>query len=470
MEHKYLVAIEIGSSKIKGAVGAIDETGILNVCAIEERNLVDCVRHGNIQNVEEVKACVAEIISALESRANIAPRKVTGVYVALGGRSMMSCKRDIEMTFDDETEITAEVIDRLLDESKLEVLEDKEIVDVVPMGFSVDNMAHQIPIGTYGHSLKASLNIIACRPQIVKNINRVIEERLQLDINGYKVRQVALSQLVLSAEEKKLGCVLVDFGAETTTVSIHKNDALQCLVTIPMGSRNITRDLTSLGITEESAERLKCQQANANSQETIGQGGKSTILENVDDAVFNNYVQYRAGEIAFNIASQIKQAGFKPADLTGGIVIVGQGAKLHGFNAVLEFHTSLKVRNGMISTMVHISDGRVLPGDALDVIAILLAASKGKGALDCLEGIVQERQVQPIAIEDSNDDEGDDSRIKSGFIDDDIIEDDDIEETPKKPVKQPKQPKQPSRAAQILGKIKVYVGEYLKEDSDGYDD
>ncbi len=467
MDHKYLVAIEIGSSKIKGAVGAIDESGILNVCAIEERNLVDCVRHGNIQNVEEVKACVAEIIYALESRANVSPRKVKGVYVALGGRSMMSYKRDIEMTFDEETEITAEVIDKLLDESKLEVLEDKEIVDVVPMGFSVDNMAHQIPIGTYGHSLKASLNIIACRPQIVKNINRVIEERLQLDINGYKVRQVALSQLVLSSEEKKLGCVLVDFGAETTTVSIHKNDALQCLVTIPMGSRNITRDLTSLGITEESAERLKSQSANANSQETIGQGGKSTILENVDDAVFNNYVQYRAGEIAFNIASQIKQAGFKPTDLTGGIVIVGQGAKLHGFNAVLEFHSSLKVRNGMISAMVHISDGRVLPGDALDVIAILLAASKSNGAIDCLEGAVQERQPQPVVVDDGNDDDADDSRLKDGFVDD-IIEDDDIEEAPKKQVKQPKQPKQPSKAAQLLGKIKVYVGEYLKED--GYDD
>lgn len=465
MEHKYLVAIEIGSSKIKGAVGAIDESGILNVCAIEERNLVDCVRHGNIQNVEEVKACVAEIISALESRANIAPRKVKGVYVALGGRSMMSYKRDIEMTFDEETEITAEVIDRLLDESKLEVLEDKEIVDVVPMGFTVDNMVHQIPIGTYGHSLKASLNIIACRPQIVKNINRVVEERLQLDINGYKVRQVALSQLVLNAEEKKLGCVLVDFGAETTTVSIHKNDALQCLVTIPMGSRNITRDLTSLGITEESAERLKCQSANANSQETIGQGGKSSILENVDDAVFNNYVQYRAGEIAFNIASQIKQAGFKPTDLTGGIVIVGQGAKLHGFNAVLEFHSSLKVRNGMISAMVHISDGRVLPGDALDVIAILLAASKEKGVLDCLEGDVQETQPQSIVVDDIYDDEGDDSRLKSGFVDD-IIEDDDIEEAPKNSGKQPKQPKQPSKVAGVLIKLRERLGELLTEEYD----
>ena len=121
----------------------------------------------------------------------------------------------------------------------------------------------------------------------------------------------------------------------------------------------------------------------------------------------------------------------------------------------------------MISAMVHISDGRVLPGDALDVIAILLAASKSNGAIDCLEGAVQERQPQPVVVDDGNDDDADDSRLKDGFVDD-IIEDDDIEEAPKKQVKQPKQPKQPSKAAQLLGKIKVYVGEYLKED--GYDD
>ncbi len=461
MEHKYLVAIEIGSSKIKGAVGAIDESGTLKVCAIEERNLVDCVRYGCIQNVEEVKACVADIISAIESRANIAPCKVKGVYVALGGRSMMSYKRDIEKNFDDEVEITSEIINQLLDDSRLDEPEDKTIVSIEPMGFTVDNMTHQTPIGTYGHNLKASLNIIACRPQIEKNINRVIEERLQLDTNGFIVRQVALSQLVLTAEEKKLGCVLVDFGAETTTVSIHKNNALQYLVTIPMGSRNITRDIASLGITEESAEQLKRKYANANPQETVGQGGRSSYIENVDDVVFNNYVQHRAGEIAFNVASQIKQAGFKASDLTGGIVVVGQGAKLQGFNSVLEFHCSLKARNGLISTMVHITDGSIQPGDALDVIAILLAASKDSKAISCLEGINYQQPEPVITIEEKNDTQDNINRITSDFDDDILNEENEKSEEIKKPSKM-------GKAKSILERVKNTLTDYLKED--GYEE
>ncbi|MBE6317487.1 MAG: hypothetical protein E7081_00725 [Bacteroidales bacterium] len=380
----YIVAIEIGSSGITGAVGYIDTNETLKVVALEQQKLVDCVRYGCIQNVEEVKSAVASVISALESRANISPRKVNGVYIALGGRSMMSYKRDVETHFDEESEITGDIISKLINDARNDSTLDKEIVEIVPMGFAVDNMAHSNPIGTFGHLLKASLNIITCRPQIIKNINRVIEERLQLDINGYIVRQMALSRLVLNSEETQLGCMLVDLGAETTTVSIHKNGVLQHLITIPMGSRNITRDLTALSITEETAEKIK-QQANANPQETTGMGGKSTMIDNIDDAEINNYVQYRAGEIAINIVAQIEQAGLKPTDLPSGIIIVGCGAKLNGFNTLLEFQSSLKVRKGMIDNTIHISDNRIQPNDVLDVIAVLYSVAKSSSKISCME-------------------------------------------------------------------------------------
>lgn len=409
MEQKYIVAIEIGSSRVKGAVGTIESSGTLVVNAIEELPLIDCVRYGCIQNVEEVRACVAEIITSLEARANISPRKVKGVYVSLGGRSMMSYRRDIEQNFDDETEITNDVITNLIDGARVESFTDKEIVEIMPMGFTVDNMVHLNPIGTFGHNLKASLNVIACRPQIIKNIDRVIVEKLQLGINGYIVRQTALAQLVLTKEETQLGCVLVDFGAETTTMSIHKSGVMQHMVTIPMGSRNITRDLTSLSITEETAENIKKEKANANIQETSGNGGKSTIIEGVEDVEINNYVQYRASEIVANIIGQIEQAGFKIADLSCGIIIVGGGSKLKGFNALLNTQSSLKVRSGMVSGMVHIAENSVASNDALDVIAVLFAASKGNGEdlVNCLEGdalieIGNEEDVEVINTKNEN--------------------------------------------------------------------
>lgn len=458
MDHKYIVAIEIGSSCIKGAVGTMESSGTLVVNAIEVLPLIDCVRYGCIRNVEEVRAGVAEIISLLEARANISPRKVKGVYVSLGGRSMMSYHREIEKTFLDETEITNDVIAQLIDEARVETFADKEIVEIIPMGFTVDNMVHQNPIGTFGHNLKTTLNVIACRPQIIKNIDRVIVEKLQLDINGYIVRQVALSQLVLTKEETQLGCVLVDFGAETTTISIHKSGVMQHMVTIPVGSRNITRDLMSLSIIEETAENIKKEKVNANIQETAGTGGKSTIIDGIDDLEVNNYVQYRAGEIVANIIGQIDQAGFKAADLSCGIIIVGGGSKLKGFNTLLSSQSSMKVRSGMVSGAVHISESRIPSGEALDVIAILLATIKGWGdeIINCLDG---ENLQENSQNDDSSQEDFNTSRITSGFGEEDLVEDDSEETKPK--------PKS-NITKLIIGKVADRLAQLLKED--GYDE
>jgi len=89
MEPKYIVAIEIGSSKIKGAIGLVGKDAPLEIIAVEEHDFIDGVRYGCIQNVEDVKQCVSSVISALEANVKVAPQKIKGVYVSLGGRSTM---------------------------------------------------------------------------------------------------------------------------------------------------------------------------------------------------------------------------------------------------------------------------------------------------------------------------------------------------------------------------------------------
>ena len=100
-------------------------------------------------------------------------------------------------------------------------------------------------------------NLIVGKNQIKLNLKRIIEERLELKIKDYMPTALCVAEQVLTQEERQLGCVLVDFGAETITISIYKNEALTYLFTIPLGSRNITRDITSLNMVEESAENLK---------------------------------------------------------------------------------------------------------------------------------------------------------------------------------------------------------------------
>ncbi len=370
MKQKYIVAIEIGSSKIKGAVGAIDENGTLSVLAVEEEKQIDSVRYGCVQNVNMVRSSILPIVRKLENQ--ISPLKINGIYVSLGGRSMTSCSREVKRELPDAIEINERIVEQINEDAKKTILSDKDVVEILPREYVVDNMTSLNLVGTYGKNISASLNLIVCRPQLRQNIQRIVSEQPQLKINGYVVRAIAEADLVLSEEEKRLGCMFVDFGAETTTVAIYKAGSLHFLSTIPIGSRNITRDITTLNYLEERADEIKKVVGCA----LVEAGSRKISSDGIDSTEINNYVQARAGEIVANIVAQLDYAECKATDLPSGIVIVGGGAKLNGFNSLLENQSKLKVRCGVPSNLIRIAKGHIQPSEAVDVIAILASVAK----------------------------------------------------------------------------------------------
>lgn len=380
MEEKSIIAIEIGSSKVRGAIGTINSAGVLTVLAVEEEPMLEWVRYGAVSNVEEVAALLGRIIRKIENR--MSPRKIAAVYVAMGGRSFASLSRDVELRFDDDMEITDEVIARLLSDAACSPYADRELLEVVPREFVVDKTPVSRPKGTVGRSIRMSANLVACRPQMKRNIDRLFNEKLRIQIAGYPVRQLALADVVLNSDEKRLGCMLVDFGAETTAVSIYKNGHLQYMATLPMGSRNITRDIMHLNCLEEKAEDLKCTVGNAAG--TSAAAGAMPV-EATDYSEVNNYVSHRAGEIIANIRKQLEYAGYVSSDLHGGIIIVGGGARLAGFNDCLSKRLAMHLRVGSVSRAdIRIPDSRISLTDACDVISVLYKAATSPDAVECL--------------------------------------------------------------------------------------
>ena len=140
MEPTYIAAIEIGSSHIRAAVGRVDETGTLSVLGVEEECAIDAVRYGAVQNVEEVSNRISKLKLKLENHQTIHPRKIKAVYVALGGRSTMGASATVERAYNEETEITADVLRQLNDEARAQAFSDRTVVQVLPRQFIVDNM------------------------------------------------------------------------------------------------------------------------------------------------------------------------------------------------------------------------------------------------------------------------------------------------------------------------------------------
>lgn len=471
MEQKYIVAFEIGSSSIKGAVGTTTgDSGHVNILAIAEEPLHDKVRFGIVENPGDVAACVSVIARRLQQASGVSPRTIREAYVGISGRSVASLPRTVNREFHAEMEVTERVINDLLDEAIEAPIGDKIVVDVKPVSFSVDGSAKTAPVGIFGHSVAAKVNLITCKPKMKNNIDRVFHDRCGINIAGYIVTPLAIAEQVLTTEERRLGVMLADFGAETTTVVIYSNGVPQYLSTIPIGSRNITLDLTSLNCLEERAEEIKKVVGDAMPQA----GAHSMMTDDLDNTSINNIVAARADEIVSNIIEHITYAGFKVSQLSEGIVVCGGGARLRNLVDLLGKRAKMKTRMATPGSAVTLSTHDISPTHSLDVISLVAAAaSRPAAVVECTEmpqGIFASpadppaydpySHATPSAPEQHTGvDENDISRIGSyDHADDDVLADDFVDEprrskpakAPKppktpKPAKEPKAPKDPSR-------------------------
>jgi cell division protein FtsA len=379
MEPRSIVAIEISSSKIKGGVATVDASGVLTVLAVEEIKALNNVRYGRIQNVQEVSSGVNEIIRKLENNPAVAPNKIVGVVVPVGGRSLGSIPATGTLNFPGDMEILADTVNRLKQEAMKDVITPKAIEAVLPRTFYVNNVAVAKPVGNYGQKFRGDFVLIAIAPETRRNLERVKFESITGDRIFHRLRATAIADLVLTDTERQLGCALIDFGAETVTVSVYKDGALCYLSTLPVGSRTITRDLMNgLSLTEERAEEFKTSIGNAALPESGSAASDATAVE------VNNFVQARAGEIAANIVHQILQSGYKANELAAGIVLTGGGARLRNFDNVLGAQSKMSVRAASIPPVVEFHSSFDRTGDNIDIVALLWAGARSPKVVDCL--------------------------------------------------------------------------------------
>lgn len=403
---RYVAAIEISSSKIIGVVGRVQDDGKVDIVAVEQEKCVESVRHGIIQNLEETSSRLSRILDKLERKPAIAPKKIQSVFVGLSARSLHSIPTSVRLQLPDDTEITDEILQRLRQEALNVAIDSSlEIVDVVARKYRIGKIETSSPKGTAGNNIQADYDIIVCRPEVKRKLQRVIQDKLGLDIAGFVVTPLATGLLILSTEEKRLGCMLVDIGAETIAVTIYRNGALNYFATLPLGGRNITRDITTLSsVLEERAEEIKITLGNA-----IQPDSPSTLnLNGVKLAEVSNYVVARSEEMVANIVEQITYAGLKEKDLPGGIICIGGGSKLNGMTDLISRQLGgITVKIGRLPAYVHLDDVKGQSSEIAEVASVLYAGATLTD-VECLE--IQQSEDLPVIGEAPDDEPENDDR------------------------------------------------------------
>lgn len=384
MDLKTIVALEIGSSKIKGAVGSVAPDGSLSVLAVEEVPSANNVRYGRIQNIREVARLVSEVIRSLEGARAVQGRRVEGLAIALGGRSLGAVPTESVLHFPQECEITEQQVARLKQEATRDYVSDTHIIEsVLPRKFYVNKTAVPRAVGSYGEILRGEFMLITCGKETHQNLERLRLDTVSPDEVRYALRPIAIADFVLSRDEKQVGAALIDVGAETTTVTTYKNGTLAALVTIPMGSNLITRDLSiGLGITEEAAENIKKSLINLDPED------KNDRTPNIKD--IKGYARARAGEIIANAINQINISS-TPLSALGTIVLTGGGSRMADFAKLVSQQAKINVRMAAMPEGITFHTPGRNTAENIDIIALLSIAQRIPG----LKGLSPMRPAEP---------------------------------------------------------------------------
>lgn len=132
-EKRYIVAVDLGSSHITGAVGHRDDDGRFTVDAVEIGESKDGIKRGRVINVSDVALKLSQIFRRLEAR--ISPSKISKVYVGVSGQSIRSIEFPVVRTISSESPIDDSLLAELEAEARDRILENNLVVfDVIPLG------------------------------------------------------------------------------------------------------------------------------------------------------------------------------------------------------------------------------------------------------------------------------------------------------------------------------------------------
>jgi len=376
-KNQYIVALEIGSSKIVGAIAEKTSAGYLSVKHLQEERHLNSVRFGIVQNVENIKSSVNRILKNLEGMVD---GRITQVYMGVSGRSLHSVVSEVNRSVGTTEPITQELIDRIIHDATSTPIRNHDTVDVVPRAYYVDKVETQNPAGQFGSSIKIKVNCIVAKPALSLNLNRVMS--FGIPVKDYIVTPLAVGEQILSESDRELGCMLVDMGAETTTVTIYKNKALIYLSTLPLGGRNLTRDvMIAKNVLEETAENIKKTINNPLDPSNVS----NVVIDNVNAREAANYISARTGEIIANINQQLAYAGISSNDIQS-IVLIGGCAHLGGLQQKMEDTIKVRVRMGQNPVGLNILNPEINRMEYIEVFSLLAKAAEMIGDTEtCIE-------------------------------------------------------------------------------------
>lgn len=331
---RVILGIDIGSTKVCSIIAEVRESSvqIIGTGSCKSQG----IKKGAITNLEQASKAIRQSIEDAKRMAGVNPKKaiisLSGAHAkGINSSGIANVVRG---------EVSLDVISTALDVAKHNagISKDYEVVHILPFRFKLDDQDFvEDPIGMTGSSLKVDAHIVTVQKASLENLKRAVL-LAGIEVENVVLSSYAASIAVLHEDEKELGVVCIDMGAETCDLMIYDGNSMRYNDFLGVGSNNISNDIarvlnTKLVIAEEIKKtygNLLPSDADKEQVLEVPRNGNSKEDELIDVQLnlIDSIIGARVQETLEILGRSIERSGLR--NNVSGIVLTGGMANLKG--------------------------------------------------------------------------------------------------------------------------------------------
>lgn len=253
---KNIVGLDIGNRNLCAVLAGENENEEFEVLDFVVKDL-NGVSKGKIIEEEEVIKTIKECLKELEEKVGV---KIQGIYLSLKNKDCkMVENKGYSYTDNEDSLVFKENIEEAYIEGRtLKIPEEECVADSAINSFYAEEFGFiENPIGFKVERIEINEDLIIAPKEKISALKKVVLEA------GYEVLGTislgfGFKNIFLNEKTEASNVAIIDVGAEETQIYGYKGNTLKFIDYIPLGGRNISKDLAiCLSISEEEAERLK---------------------------------------------------------------------------------------------------------------------------------------------------------------------------------------------------------------------
>lgn len=338
-----LASLDLGASKIAcfivrpEGIRASDQTiRAAGVGLVQSRG----IRSGAIIDMEAASTAIGQAVERAEAMANVS---ISAVRVCVPGAQTATHTVTTQVSLG-----TRPLSDQDLNRAIASALAqaryaNRRVIHLLPIHWSVDEQTEvRDPRGLTGRVLGLKLLVVSIDESVFNNIVACVNQA-HLEVAAIVSAPFASAVSVLEDDEIKLGAIVIDMGASSTTISVFRGGNLVHVDCLNVGGSHVTQDLArGISTTLAGAERIKTLYGSAiassfEDREMIDapprgdDAGAAPI--SVPRSILKGIIAPRIEE-TFELLRERLKAAHVTLEPGAGIVLAGGAAQLAGVREV----------------------------------------------------------------------------------------------------------------------------------------